>query len=134
MSREVLLALLFGLGWLISTWIFLRQGYFPSLAAWVMGFLGLALIYGMAQVYHLRAAPAWNTWRTEAGFLLSALLLGVLSMAAVLAFELDLTGIQVPAARWNLIGMGSLALLSARSLITRACRLRTSLPGDCGAS
>ncbi|HEY6074997.1 MAG TPA: DmsC/YnfH family molybdoenzyme membrane anchor subunit, partial [Anaerolineales bacterium] len=119
LSREVLMVLLFGAGWLLATWISMARGFIPAALGWLVALLGAALLYSMAQVYHLRAAPAWNTWRTDAGFLLSALLLGGLSMAAVLAFESKLTGIQVPAARWNLIGMGSLALLSARSLITR---------------
>jgi DMSO reductase anchor subunit len=34
----------------------------------------------MAKVYHLRTMPAWNTWRTMAGFFITSALLGHLVM------------------------------------------------------
>jgi anaerobic dimethyl sulfoxide reductase subunit B (iron-sulfur subunit) len=119
LSREVLLALLFGAGWLLAVWSTISWGYTPAVFSLVTGLLGLMFILSMARVYHLRAVPAWNTLRTEANFFLSALLLGILLMGAMLAFEAILTGIQLPNGIWRLIGISSLALLSLRSLLTR---------------
>jgi DMSO reductase anchor subunit len=57
--------------------------------------LGIALIYSMAQVYHLRTMPAWNTWRTTAGFFVTAILLGHLLMLNVLTVESQFAGINL---------------------------------------
>lgn len=80
MSREILFLILFGIGWLLTTVVSVRQS--PGLA-WVAvtAVLGARLIYIMAEVYRLPAVPAWNTGQTNASFLVSALLLGLSMMA-----------------------------------------------------
>ncbi len=117
LSREILLALLFGAAWLLCMGLSFSQGYVPAWAGWLTAFLGAALLYSMARVYHLRAVPAWNTWRTEVSFLLSALLLGGLLMAAILDLESAWTGIQIPAGHWSAIGVAVLLMLSIRGLL-----------------
>jgi len=75
LSREILAIGLFGASWLVSFteyWI-LNTGYWLSLTA----LLGFGLVYSMTQVYRFKAAPAWNSWRTEAAFFLSAGVLGL---------------------------------------------------------
>jgi DMSO reductase anchor subunit len=65
----------------------------------------------MIQVYHLRAVPAWNNWRTSAAFFLSAVTLGALGV-----------NIALPRSEWVIlagIGMiaGMLMLLTTQSAI-----------------
>jgi DMSO reductase anchor subunit len=76
-----------------------------------LAILGLGLIYCMAQVYHLRAVPTWNSWRTYAAFFLSAVILGALGV-----------NIAVPQPEWVIlagIGMatGMLMMLTTQSAI-----------------
>jgi anaerobic dimethyl sulfoxide reductase subunit B (iron-sulfur subunit) len=78
LSREVLMAGLFGAAWVLTVGLVWLQK--ASFAPWLMAVLGLALIYCMARVYFLRAVPAWNTWRTPAAFFLSAAVLGTLGI------------------------------------------------------
>ena len=82
LSREILYLGLFGTGWLFSVLFPLPPLQFLTSC------LGLILIYTMANVYGLRSMAVWNTWRTLAGFLSSAMLLG---------FYLSLIVIQVAA-------------------------------------
>jgi len=70
LSREILFIGLFGMGWLVG---FVLPG-----KEWVTSLLGIGLIYSMAKVYQLRTIPAWNTWRTMAGFFITSALLGQL--------------------------------------------------------
>ncbi|HSB65127.1 MAG TPA: DmsC/YnfH family molybdoenzyme membrane anchor subunit, partial [Anaerolineales bacterium] len=78
LSREILMAGLFGASWIVTAgWGWLRNAT-PSYGP--MALLGAGLIYSMSQVYRLRAVPKWNTWRTQAAFFLSAIVLGVLGM------------------------------------------------------
>ncbi len=85
LSREVLFTSLFGMGWLFTTLesIFWHR----SLIEWMAltAILGLGLVYSMSRVYRLPAVPAWNTWRTNAVFMVSALLLGQAIMAVLLS-------------------------------------------------
>jgi anaerobic dimethyl sulfoxide reductase subunit C (anchor subunit) len=78
LSREVVAAGLFGLAWVIQagSQVFWRVSPKP----WLMAVLGLGLIYSTARIYLLRAVPAWNSWRTPATFLLSAVILGALGV------------------------------------------------------
>jgi DMSO reductase anchor subunit len=90
----VLFTGLFGIGWLCATLATLI--WQRGMIAW-MGLtasLGLGLVYSMAQVYRLRAVPAWNTWRTNAGFMVSALLLGQTVMATLLSYAPEGMGNQ----------------------------------------
>ena len=78
LSREILMAGLFGLAWTFT--VGLKEQQAASLAHWVMALLGTGLVTSMAWVYRLRAVPAWNTWRTPASFFLSAAVLGCLGV------------------------------------------------------
>ncbi len=78
LSREVLAACLFVIAWAVTVaWAWLRN---VSLSPWPMAILGLGLVYCMSMVYHLRAVPSWNTWRTPVTFFLSAAVLGTLGV------------------------------------------------------
>lgn len=116
LSREILFASLFALGWLAvsaASWIFQRA--LPALNGLTAVF-GFLLVYSMGQVYRLHAKTAWDTWRTNASFFVSALVLGWMSMSLVLNCEaqqiafrqrLDL-GIFIPA----------LILITAQTIIS----------------
>lgn len=71
LSKEIMLIGLFGLCFGLS--VFINS----SFVYWSTAIIGFGLIYGMANVYKLRSIPAWNSWRTMAAFLNSAVLLGV---------------------------------------------------------
>ena len=101
LSREVLLTGLFGMGWLFTL---VGSVIWHHGTVEVMAFtaaLGLGLVDSMAKVYRLRSIPGWNTWRTNAGFLVSALLLGQSLMGTLLAYELRITGSPMPASQWS---------------------------------
>ncbi len=86
LSREVLFNGLFGMSWLSTLASVLWQ---HGILEW-MGLtatLGLGLIYSMSRVYRLHTIPAWNTWRTNAVFMGSTLLLGQSLMAVLLPHE-----------------------------------------------
>ena len=78
LSREILMALLFGIAWLATISRQYTQGV--SASPWPLAILGISLVYSMSCVYRLRAVPSWNTWRTQAAFFLSALILGALGL------------------------------------------------------
>ncbi len=87
LSREILFLGLFGSG-VIASLVFPSDGlYFVTSA------LGFGLIYSMANVYMLRSISAWNSRRTLAAFLLSALLLGQFMLIPVFLVETTYTGI-----------------------------------------
>ena len=122
LSREVLMAGLFGVTWALTVGLDWLQK--TSLAPWLMAALGLGLVYSMAQVYRLKAVPAWNTWRTPAAFFLSAAVLGALgvNLAAPNPGWAVLAGLALAAE------MG-LALTAQTSIDGAAGRLRVTLLG-----
>lgn len=110
LSREVLYLCLFGAGWLVSI---------SALPIGMLSFvriftciLGVALIDGMAQVYHLQSMPAWNHWRTTAGFFITTALLGQMLMLVILSVESLVTGIFTP----MLLTVGCASVLMAGEL------------------
>lgn len=117
LSREVLYTGLFGIGWLLTilVGVILQQSLYIWMA--LTGAAGVGLIYNMARVYRLPAAPGWNTWRTNAGFLTSALLLGVSAMAPVLIYESRITEITIPTRQWTAIDIIILGLLLGQLLL-----------------
>ncbi len=117
LSREVLFAGLFGLGWLVSAGgnLFLQRTSVDIMG--VTCALGLGLVYSMAQVYRLRSAPGWNSWRTNAGFFVSALLLGLSVMSPVLSYEARMSGIPVPPIFWMFIGCSILLCFVAQLIM-----------------
>lgn len=116
LSREVLFLSLFGASWLITTFHNLTRFSDSYELSAVTSILGIGLIYSMSQVYRFPAAPGWNSWRTNASFLISALVLGISSMTPLLAFESSVTGVQVPTSRWMIVG-GCIFLLLLAQLI-----------------
>jgi len=119
LSREILFAGLFGLGWLsvtLESMIWHRSTF--ELTA-VTAILGIGLIYSMSQVYRFPAAPGWNSWRTNAGFMISALLLGQSVMAPILAYESSITDTHVSSAQWMMIGVSISTLLLAQFVLIR---------------
>jgi anaerobic dimethyl sulfoxide reductase subunit B len=120
LSREILFMILFGLSWLftaLETLLWHRSTF--ELTA-MTAILGIGFLYSMSQVYRIPAAQGWNTWRTNIGFIVSALLLGITAMSIILAYESNLTGIQTPSSQWLRIGGSGLILLFAQlSMLTR---------------
>jgi anaerobic dimethyl sulfoxide reductase subunit C (anchor subunit) len=114
LSREILFALLFGLGWLATAFgeVFLQRT--ASELTSITSILGIGLIYSMGQVYRLPAAPGWNDWRTNAGFFVSAILLGLSAMTPVLSYEARMSGVPVPPIFWMFIGTSVLLALLAQ--------------------
>ncbi len=84
LSREILMAGLFGAAWALTAGLERLQKTPPS--PWMMALLGLGLIYSMARVYLIRAVPTWNSWRTPAAFFLSTAILGVLGVKLDMPF------------------------------------------------
>jgi len=127
LSREILFLGLFGLSWLFTT--LENVIWLHSMPEWtaITAILGIGLIYNMSQVYRFPAAPGWNTWRTNAGFMISALLLGISVMAPLLGYESSVTGIQVSADHWTAIDGSLLILLLAQSIIMHKPSFSTRL-------
>jgi anaerobic dimethyl sulfoxide reductase subunit C (anchor subunit) len=119
LSKEVMYACLFGLGLLLMIFRGVVLGHNFMLWTALTGIAGLGLVHNMAQVYRLPAAPGWNTWRTNAGFLISALLLGTAVMTPLLAYGSSINSIQVPSGQWRLTGISILALLLAQLVLMR---------------
>jgi DMSO reductase anchor subunit len=117
LSKEILFAGLFGLGWLVTAFeeAFLHRNTYELTA--ITAIFGIGLVYSMGQVYRIPAAPSWNTWRTNAGFLVSALLLGVSAMASLLTYESRMTGIQLPIFQWTIIGCFTMMFLFAQLVL-----------------
>jgi DMSO reductase iron-sulfur subunit len=71
LSREILIFGLFGASWIISLAM-------PGMGKLPLALFGIGLVYSMARVYHLHVMVKWDTWRTTAGFFITAFLLGQL--------------------------------------------------------
>lgn len=119
LSREVIFALLFaGASALVAG----MQGFewgtvaLRSILHWTAAILGLALLFSMANAYRLRTVPAWNTWVTPATFLITALLLGGLSVAAMLGSGSSVPHKTLQATRqW--LTLGAVVLLGVELLV-----------------
>ena len=119
LSREILFTGLFGLGWLL-TLVESMIWHQPSVIdLGVTATLGLGLVYSMAQVYRLKAAPRWNSWRTNAGFIISALLLGQSLMTSLLVFESNILGIHLSSIQWIMLEGGIIILLLTQLVLMR---------------
>lgn len=122
LSREIVLAGLFGAAWAGTAGAQWFGKPFPSL--WPTAILGLGLIYSMARVYLLRAVPSWNSWRTPVAFFLSTTVLGTLGI-----------NLAVPNTGWSIIAGLAMAVelgfsfTVPSSYTSGAGRLRTVLLG-----
>jgi DMSO reductase iron-sulfur subunit len=136
LSREILFFGLFGAGWL--------AGFVLPETKWVTSLLGIGLIYSMAKVYRLHVIPAWNTWRTTAGFFITSALLGHVLMlnasgaksgreafavpviVVLLAIELAMMLSAQPKARWPVtsirVGLSAAGMLGAGILLVASNR------------
>ena len=108
LSREILFAGLFGLGWLVTAYeeVVQHQSIYELTA--ITSIFGIGLVYSMSQVYRIPAAPGWNTWRTNASFMVSALLLGGSVMAFVIVYEARIFDVQLDPMHWSFITSGIL--------------------------
>ena len=82
LSREMLFGLLFGI--VVCVYVFLlwldpQLTGISTITGLLAGISGLILIYCMSRLYMLRTVPAWNNWRTPLAFLMTTLLLGIVS-------------------------------------------------------
>jgi len=119
LSREILFTGLFGLGWVFSSLESVIWHRSSVLGLGITATLGLGLVYSMAQVYRLKAAPLWNSWRTNASFIVSALLLGQSLITSLLIFESNSIGIQLSASQRIIANGGILILLLIQLLLIR---------------
>jgi anaerobic dimethyl sulfoxide reductase subunit B (iron-sulfur subunit) len=120
LSREILFESLFSLSWLaVTAELLLLHRTTPALM-WVTALFGYFLIHSMSNVYRLPAKPAWNSWRTNASFFVSTLVLGWMSMSAVLNFESQ--QIVIDLSFWQMIGTDifivALILISLQTIIS----------------
>jgi formate dehydrogenase iron-sulfur subunit len=111
LSREILLAGLFGLAWAASVGLQGQQE--AAFTRGLMALLGIGLVFSMSQVYRLRAVPVWNTWRTPAAFILSTAVLGSLGV-----------NLAAPAPGW--------ALLAGFALLAELILALTAMPSPAG--
>jgi len=105
LSREIFMVGILGASWLYATFSAWYKVTTP--AFWFMGLSGIGLVYCMARVYRLHSIPAWDTWRTNVGFGVTALLLG--SAASMLIREWREQPIDVWG--WYLIVLFSVQIL-----------------------
>ena len=126
LSREILFAGLFGLGWFVSAGeILLREKTTIEIMG-VTSTLGLGLVYSMAQVYRLRSAPGWDSWRTNISFLITTALMGFAVMIPLFSYHSQMTEVRVPHTLLLFPTIGILLLLPAQLILTLK-RKRSSL-------
>ena len=110
LSREILYTLLFAAGWLAAL-AAMVLGINAVLPGVLTGLVGLWLVHCMSQVYALRTVPAWNSWRTQARFFISAGLLGTLAV-------LPLVEASFAPLEWGAAGVFLVSLLIAEAIIS----------------
>jgi len=116
LSREVLCLSAFGVTWALAAGLRLLGVGAPawSLVTGLSALCGAAVIQSMHQIYRLRSVPAWNTVRTLAEFVLTALSLGCLLTALLLPVH------AVPAQVMRVLIAGALAAFSGSALLCLA--------------
>ena len=88
LSREIVFGSLFAALLAALVALELRAAGSPRARPWLSGLAalaGLTFLYSQTAIYLLPAQPAWNSFATPAAFGGTALLLGILGMAAALA-------------------------------------------------
>lgn len=94
----------FGLGAAPRSWVVLSSG--AAMAA-----IGVAGLYSTARIYMVPARPAWCSWHTVAGFLLTAMLLG--SLFAALLLAAGLVHFAAAPEQWVAVGLVPWLVLAA---------------------
>jgi anaerobic dimethyl sulfoxide reductase subunit B len=147
LSKEILLAGLFGGSWLIT----MAEHIWLGSDHWwmVTALLGLGMVGCMANVYRLRAQPAWNSWLTNLSFFLSVGTLGLagagwgsgsylvfIFLALFIALQLaivkpaEVVGQRVRQRWWKrVMGMGILGAIFAAMIWGIAAPLTVVLAG-----
>lgn len=85
LSREVVISVIFTVLAVLYTFMYWRKigsEQAKTILGWITALVGIFQVYGMAMVYMIRTQPAWNTLATPVSFFTTALLLGVLTVAA----------------------------------------------------
>ncbi len=116
LSREIALFSLFGAaGAAHAAIVFLlgRPAGSPEVLASgaILSAVGAAGLYTTARIYMVPARPAWCSWHTAAGFLLTAVLLGALFAALLLSGGLAYLDLAAP--EWTAVGLGPWLIVAA---------------------
>ncbi|HEX5809174.1 MAG TPA: DmsC/YnfH family molybdoenzyme membrane anchor subunit, partial [Anaerolineales bacterium] len=85
LSREVVISVVFTVLAVLYNFMYWRKigsEQAKTILGWITALVGIFQVYGMAMVYMIRTQPAWNTLATPVSFFTTALLLGVLTVAA----------------------------------------------------
>ena len=85
LSREVVISVVFTVLAVLYTFMYWRKigsEQAKTILGWITALVGVFQVYGMGMVYMIRTQPAWNTLATPVSFFTTAVLLGVLTVAA----------------------------------------------------
>lgn len=85
LSREILMTVgfaVFATAFALMQWWKVGPFAMRNVVAWIAAAIGVALVYAMAHVYMIPAAPSWNSFATPILFYATTLLLGSMAMGA----------------------------------------------------
>jgi anaerobic dimethyl sulfoxide reductase subunit C (anchor subunit) len=118
LSREVVISVVFTILAVLYTFMYWRKAgteQVKTILGWITALVGIFQVYGMGRVYMIRTQPAWNTLATPVSFFTTALLLGVLTVAAGLIISHSRTT-KAPAKQTELL-RGILQGLALTSIV-----------------
>lgn len=121
LSNEIVAGMAFlvtGAAFAVTQWFKLGSARLRQMLAGLAAVVGVALVWCISQVYSLRTVPAWNTWFTPARFFITAMLLGSLSVGAVLV---------IATLRWRRRPIGSASEVDAGTSRGRFSRAGSSV-------
>ncbi len=99
LSREILFTILFFTavgGVTVLQWFAPGRERAQILLGWIAIACGAASIFCMSAIYLLPTQPAWNSAATTISFFATALMLGVLGMAAILILDFKFSSARAP--------------------------------------
>jgi anaerobic dimethyl sulfoxide reductase subunit C (anchor subunit) len=105
LSREIWCTVLFGAASTLYAGLLWFDRGSPLVRGLVWGaaaLLGLMLLLSMSWAYRLRTVPAWNQWSTPVSFLVTALLLGGMTVSVLAEICAE------AAAEWTAVGVAAL--------------------------
>jgi anaerobic dimethyl sulfoxide reductase subunit C (anchor subunit) len=118
LSREVVISVVFMILAALYTFMYWRKigsEQTRTILGWITALVGVLQVYGMGMVYMIRTQPSWNTLATPVSFFTTALLLGVLTVAAGLIVSHSRSS-KAPAKQTELL-RGALQGLALTSII-----------------